>query len=250
MRFGDADAMRMALEQRLRNEAAATGVALLRLRKRVAFERFLARLAASPAEWVLKGTFALELRLGLQTRMTKDIDLARDKNEAAVTRDRQPRRRSTYGTSSPSRSAAHLRSNRQLDFARFATRSPASLPAVASSGSHSTSALGICAGAGHNRDRRLAGLRRCSSAAARRHRARAAHRREDTRLQRDLRGRGAPQHPRQGSDRPRPHRPPHLAESRASARSAQHDLRPPRHTALRALLRFALLICGLSSLRG
>lgn len=87
MRYGDADAMRMALEQRLRNEAAATGVALLRLRKRVAFERFLARLAASPAEWVLKGAFALELRLGLQTRMTKDIDLARDEDEAAVTRD-------------------------------------------------------------------------------------------------------------------------------------------------------------------
>jgi Nucleotidyl transferase AbiEii toxin, Type IV TA system len=77
MTYADADAMRMALEQRLRNEAAANGVALLRLRKRVVFERFLARLAVSPAEWVLKGAFALELRLGLQTRMTKDIDLAR-----------------------------------------------------------------------------------------------------------------------------------------------------------------------------
>lgn len=87
MRYVDADAMRMALEQRLRNEAEARGVALQRLRKRVAFERFLARLARSPAEWVLKGAFALELRLGLQTRMTKDIDLARDDDEAAVTRD-------------------------------------------------------------------------------------------------------------------------------------------------------------------
>jgi predicted nucleotidyltransferase component of viral defense system len=35
----------------------------------------------------LKGAFALELRLGLQTRMTKDVDLARDDDEAAVTRD-------------------------------------------------------------------------------------------------------------------------------------------------------------------
>jgi hypothetical protein len=87
MRYADADAMRMALEQRLRNEAGATGVALIRLRKRVAFERFLARLAASPAEWVLKGAFALELRLGLRTRMTKDIDLARDDDDATVTRD-------------------------------------------------------------------------------------------------------------------------------------------------------------------
>lgn len=87
MRYADADAMRMALEQRLRNEVDATGVALMRLRKRVVFERFLARLAESPAEWVLKGAFALELRLGLRTRMTKDIDLARDEDEATVTRD-------------------------------------------------------------------------------------------------------------------------------------------------------------------
>ena len=47
MRYADADAMRMALEQRLRNESATSGVALLRLRKRVAFERFLARLDPS-----------------------------------------------------------------------------------------------------------------------------------------------------------------------------------------------------------
>lgn len=87
MKYADGDAMRMALEQRLRNETAATGVALIRLRKRVAFERFLARLSASPAPWTLKGAFALELRLGLRTRMTKDIDLARDDDETAVTRD-------------------------------------------------------------------------------------------------------------------------------------------------------------------
>src|SRR5262249_13318608 len=83
----DGDALRTALEQRLRNEASASGVALIRLRKRVAFERFLARLAASPASWVLKGALALEIRLGLGARMTKDIDLARDDDEAAVTRD-------------------------------------------------------------------------------------------------------------------------------------------------------------------
>jgi len=87
MRFTDPAAMRMALERRLRNEADTTGVALVRLRKRVAFERFLARLAVSSADWVLKGAFALELRLRLQTRMTKDIDLARDDDEATVTRD-------------------------------------------------------------------------------------------------------------------------------------------------------------------
>lgn len=86
MRYETAKAFRTALEQRLKNEAQATGVALLRLRKRVAFERFLARLATSESSgWVLKGAFALELRLGLRTRTTKDIDLGRADDEEAAT---------------------------------------------------------------------------------------------------------------------------------------------------------------------
>jgi predicted nucleotidyltransferase component of viral defense system len=86
MRYGTAEAFRTALEQRLKNEAEATGIALIRLRKRVAFERFLARLAASDSSgWVLKGAFALELRLGLRTRTTKDIDLGRADDEEAAT---------------------------------------------------------------------------------------------------------------------------------------------------------------------
>jgi hypothetical protein len=86
MRYETAEAFRTALEQRLKSEAEASGIALIRLRKRVAFERFLARLAASePSGWVLKGAFALELRLGLRTRTTKDIDLGRaDGEEAAI----------------------------------------------------------------------------------------------------------------------------------------------------------------------
>jgi hypothetical protein len=87
MKYATADAMRAALEQRLRNEASSSGAPLIRLRKRVAFERFLARLANSHADWVLKGAFALELRLGLQARMTKDVDLARSDNEATVAKD-------------------------------------------------------------------------------------------------------------------------------------------------------------------
>ncbi len=86
MRYETARAFRTALEQRLKNEAQATGVALLRLRKRVAFERFLARLATSESSgWVLKGAFALELRLGLRARTTKDIDLGRADDEEAAT---------------------------------------------------------------------------------------------------------------------------------------------------------------------
>jgi len=42
----------------------------------VAFERLLARLAAyQPDAWVLKGGFALQLRIGDRSRTTKDIDL-------------------------------------------------------------------------------------------------------------------------------------------------------------------------------
>jgi len=86
VKYETAEAFRTALEQRLKNEAEASGMALMRLRKRVAFERFLARLAASePGGWVLKGAFALELRLGFRTRTTKDIDLGRADDEEAAT---------------------------------------------------------------------------------------------------------------------------------------------------------------------
>ena len=86
MRYETAEAFRTALEQRLKNEAEVSDIALIRLRKRVAFERFLARLAASESSsWMLKGAFALELRLGLRTRTTKDIDLGRADDEEAAT---------------------------------------------------------------------------------------------------------------------------------------------------------------------
>lgn len=80
MSYESARALRTALEQRLKNQATKAGtldVALLsRLRKRVAFERFLSRLKdVSPEDWLLKGGFALELRLGDVARTTKDIDL-------------------------------------------------------------------------------------------------------------------------------------------------------------------------------
>jgi predicted nucleotidyltransferase component of viral defense system len=85
VRYATAEAFRTALERRLKNEAEAGGLALLRLRKGVAFERFLARLASSDSSgWVLKGAFALEMRLGLRTRTTKDIDLGRADDEEAA----------------------------------------------------------------------------------------------------------------------------------------------------------------------
>ncbi|MCB9401587.1 MAG: nucleotidyl transferase AbiEii/AbiGii toxin family protein [Microthrixaceae bacterium] len=66
----------MALEQRLNNRSRETGISLDRLRRRVVFERIVARLAhAEPGRWVLKGGMALEVRLRDQARLTKDIDL-------------------------------------------------------------------------------------------------------------------------------------------------------------------------------
>lgn len=66
----------MALEQRLSNQSKESGVSLDRLRRRVIFERIVARLqAADPGRWVLKGGMALEVRLRDDARLTKDIDL-------------------------------------------------------------------------------------------------------------------------------------------------------------------------------
>lgn len=70
-------ALRNALEQRLRDLAREHRVAVVRLRKAVVFERFLARIRRTSAEgWVLKGAYALDVRLGLRARRTIDVDLA------------------------------------------------------------------------------------------------------------------------------------------------------------------------------
>ncbi|MGH3853640.1 MAG: nucleotidyl transferase AbiEii/AbiGii toxin family protein [Pseudonocardiaceae bacterium] len=76
MRYRDAAAFRQALERRLKERAAGDGARLARDRKRIAFDRLLARLVAVAADaWVLKGGFALDLRLTERARTTKDIDL-------------------------------------------------------------------------------------------------------------------------------------------------------------------------------
>ena len=78
-RYGTSRAFRQAIEARLMAQSKATGVDLGRLRRQVSFERLLARLAGGPAgttSWVLKGGFALELRLGNISRTTRDLDLA------------------------------------------------------------------------------------------------------------------------------------------------------------------------------
>jgi predicted nucleotidyltransferase component of viral defense system len=69
-------AFRTALEQRLLTRSRATDISLDRLRRRVVFERLVARLeTAEPGRWVIKGGMALEVRLDDKARLTKDLDL-------------------------------------------------------------------------------------------------------------------------------------------------------------------------------
>jgi len=73
------DAFRQALEARLRQRLQKTGEPLERMRKRLVFERCMVRLQKkSDSPWVVKGGFALELRMGMRARMTKDLDLGVD----------------------------------------------------------------------------------------------------------------------------------------------------------------------------
>jgi hypothetical protein len=88
MRYATAVAFRQALDDRLKAEAAKTGLGVARLRKRVAFELFLRRLVAvAPDRWVLKGALALDFRFDSTTRPTRDMDLGRDDDEDAAVED-------------------------------------------------------------------------------------------------------------------------------------------------------------------
>jgi hypothetical protein len=75
-KYASATAFRVALESRLKKMAQAEGLDLQRLRRQAAFDRLLCRLFAEPdAPWLLKGGYAMELRLKT-ARTTRDIDLA------------------------------------------------------------------------------------------------------------------------------------------------------------------------------
>lgn len=88
MQYTSASAFRQALEQRLLTQSRESGMSLSWLRKRIAFDRLLARLAVvSVNRWVLKGALALEYRLGPSGRTTKDADLVRQDDETQATTD-------------------------------------------------------------------------------------------------------------------------------------------------------------------
>lgn len=91
MTYDSPAALRAALEHRLHAESQQSGVALNRLRRRVVFERIVARIErAEPGRWVVKGGMALEVRLAGRARLTKDLDLGlrEDRVEVVDLRDR------------------------------------------------------------------------------------------------------------------------------------------------------------------
>jgi len=75
-RYKTAASFRRALEDRLQILAVKNNLELQRMRRRVAFNRFLARMFSDKtAGWVLKGGYSMELRLD-NARSTRDIDLS------------------------------------------------------------------------------------------------------------------------------------------------------------------------------
>ncbi len=66
----------MALENRLNKISREQGIDILKLRRHVSFDRFLARLCQkAPDDIIIKGDYALELRLDY-ARTTKDVDIS------------------------------------------------------------------------------------------------------------------------------------------------------------------------------
>lgn len=76
MKYSSGAAFRQALGDHIRRINLETGMPFDRIRKMIAFDRFLSRLLElKPDRWVIKGGFALQLRIGDRARTTKDIDL-------------------------------------------------------------------------------------------------------------------------------------------------------------------------------
>ena len=74
-KYQTAGALLVALSDRLKQKSKKEGLDIQRLRRQVAFDRLLLRLfSKTPSPWVLKGGYAMELRMK-NPRATKDIDL-------------------------------------------------------------------------------------------------------------------------------------------------------------------------------
>ena len=76
MKYSSGAAFRQAVGHHVRRLNLESGMPIDRIRKTIAFDRFLDRLLQMyPDRWVVKGGFAIQLRIGDQARTTKDIDL-------------------------------------------------------------------------------------------------------------------------------------------------------------------------------
>jgi len=76
MKYSSGAAFRQALQTRILTLHNDSGIPITRIRKVIAFERFLARLLfLFPGSWVLKGGMMMELQFQHRARTTKDIDL-------------------------------------------------------------------------------------------------------------------------------------------------------------------------------
>lgn len=75
--YQSASALRTALEDRLKRRSLDRNEDLGRLRRLVAFDRYIARLFAHQEDipWIVKGGYGLEVRYRMDARTTKNIDL-------------------------------------------------------------------------------------------------------------------------------------------------------------------------------
>jgi predicted nucleotidyltransferase component of viral defense system len=75
-KFANAADFRKSIEARIEKERARTNMSIQRLRRHLTFDRFLARFPQDVMDpkWVVKGGYAMELRLRDKARMTKDLD--------------------------------------------------------------------------------------------------------------------------------------------------------------------------------
>lgn len=84
MKYPSGGSFKAALEAMIRRNTGPDNDSVVRLRKRIAADRLIARLLSVERNgWVIKGGMALDLRYGDRARMTKDLDLVRaDTTEA------------------------------------------------------------------------------------------------------------------------------------------------------------------------
>jgi hypothetical protein len=87
-KYSSSVAFRTSLEDRLNRLARENNEDIFRLRRKVSFDRFLARLFTShdSSRFVLKGGYALELRLK-SARTTKDVDISVNNSASQIGQD-------------------------------------------------------------------------------------------------------------------------------------------------------------------